>query len=237
MQGVDHTPTDYFRDSPAWMKEANTEDYIKTCQASNVGDPIQRPYLSGITTTALISEATAAYDNGRYREALDLYSSASQTPAGNQLRVYNGLYLANLKLGRKDASNKAFGKIVEYGLLNKRVAVKFLFKPGTTVFSADEKVSGPYPYWLKEIAKRSAQPSSCLEIIGHTSPTGVEAINERLSQRRAEYIRKRLEAAAPTLNGRTIASGAGSRENLIGTGKDDMSDALDRRIVFQVHSC
>jgi outer membrane protein OmpA-like peptidoglycan-associated protein len=237
MQGIDHTPTDYYRDSPAWMREGNTEGYVKTCQASNVGDPIPALYSDGIMTASLVSEAITAYDNGRYREALELYSSASQMPAGNQLRVYNGLYLANLKLGRKDASNKAFGKIVEHGLLSKQIAFKFLFKPGTTVFWADERVSGPYPYWLKEIAKRGAQPKSCLEITGHTSPTGPEGINERLSQRRAEYIRKRLEAAAPTLNGRTIASGAGSRENLIGTGKDDMSDALDRRIVFQVHSC
>jgi outer membrane protein OmpA-like peptidoglycan-associated protein len=237
MEGIDHTPTPYFRDSPTWMREGTTEGYIKTCQASKVGDPIQQPYLDGIMTGSLISEAIAAYDNGRYREALDLYSNAAQMLAGNQLRVYNGLYLANLKLGRKEAANKVFGKIIEYGLLSKRLAVKFLFKPGTTVFWPDERVSGPYPYWLKEIAKRAAQHNSCLEITGHTSPTGPEPLNERLSQLRAEYIRKRLQAEAPTLNGRTIASGAGSRENLIGTGKDDITDALDRRVVFQVHSC
>jgi outer membrane protein OmpA-like peptidoglycan-associated protein len=35
---------------------------------------------------------------------------------------------------------------------------------------------------------------------------------------------------------RTIANGVGSRENLVGTGKDDESDALDRRVEFKVVS-
>jgi outer membrane protein OmpA-like peptidoglycan-associated protein len=237
LEGVEHTPTPFFRDSPAWMRDGPVEGYIKTCQASKVGDSVQLSYLDGIAAATVISEAIAAYDNGRYREALELYTDAAQMPAGNQLRVYNGLYLTNLKLGRKDASKEAFGKIVEYGLANKRLALKFLFKPGTTAFWPDAKTSGSYSLWLKEIAKRAAQNHSCLEITGHTSPTGSEAVNERLSQLRAEYIKKRLQAEAPALNGRAIASGAGSRENLIGTGKDDLTDALDRRIVFQVHSC
>lgn len=33
-----------------------------------------------------------------------------------------------------------------------------------------------------------------------------------------------------TLKKHTVAAGVGSRENLIGTGKDDVSDVLDRRV-------
>jgi outer membrane protein OmpA-like peptidoglycan-associated protein len=72
---------------------------------------------------------------------------------------------------------------------------------------------------------------------GHSSATGAETLNERLSQLRAEYVKKQLERQSPRLRGRTIASGAGSRQNLLGTGKDDISDALDLRVEFQVHSC
>jgi hypothetical protein len=43
LQGVDHGPTPYFQDSPAWMSENATEGYINTCQASKVGDAIQLP--------------------------------------------------------------------------------------------------------------------------------------------------------------------------------------------------
>ena len=38
----------------------------------------------------------------------------------------------------------------------------------------------------------------------------------------------------PQLTPRTIANGVGSRENLVGIGKDDESDALDRRVEFKV---
>ena len=72
---------------------------------------------------------------------------------------------------------------------------------------------------------------------GHTSRSGPEPVNERLSLKRAEYIGKHLETEAGDLAGRVIAHGAGSRDNLVGTGKDDMSDALDRRVAFQVISC
>ena len=237
LQGVDHGPTPYFQDSPAWMSENATEGYINTCQASKVGDAIQPAYLDGIMAATLISEAITYYETGKYRDALERYNSALELPAGNQLRVLNGLYLTSLKLGRQAAADAAFGKIVDHGLANNRLAVKFLFRPGTTGFITDRQLSAPYPFWLKEIAKRAAQKHSCLEIIGHTSPTGPEPLNERLSLLRAEVIKKNLEDLAPSLNGRTIATGKGSRENLIGTGKDDLSDSLDRRVVFSVIAC
>ena len=48
----------------------------------------------------------------------------------------------------------------------------------------------------------------------------------RLSRFRAEYIKKQLELQSLQLRAPMIASGAGSRENLVGTGKDDISDAF-----------
>ena len=236
MLGVDHSPTPYFQDSPAWMKEGPTEGYVNTCQTSKPGEPIQPAYLDSILAGTLISAATAAYDAGRYADALDRFTSALALPTGHQLRVFSGLYLANLKLGRQVAANDAFSRIVDYGLAKNRLAVKFLFKPGTAALVADKQASAHYSMWMKAIARRAAQSKSCLEVIGHTSRSGAEPLNQRLSQLRAAYIKKRLEGEAP-LAKRITAQGAGSRENLIGTGKDDISDALDRRVVFQVTAC
>jgi outer membrane protein OmpA-like peptidoglycan-associated protein len=237
MPGVDHSPTPYFQDSPAWLNEGSTEGYVNTCENSKPGDAIQPAYLDSIPAGALISEAIAAYDTGRYVDALDRYSSALELPAGHQLRVFNGIYLANLKLGRQAAANDAFSRIVDYGLAKNRLAVKFLFKPGTAAFLPDKQVSAHYPMWVKEIARRAAQTKSCLEVVGHTSRSGAEPLNQRLSKLRAEYIKKRLEGEAPPLAKRITAQGVGSRDNLIGTGKDDLSDAWDRRVVFQVTAC
>ncbi len=55
--GVDATPTRHFRDSPAWMRDPAIEGYIKTCQGTKPGDPINPVYASRIKTAAVISEA------------------------------------------------------------------------------------------------------------------------------------------------------------------------------------
>ena len=237
MQGVNHTPTPYFQESPAWMHERSAEGYIQTCETSKPGDRVGPAYLDGVMTRARLSEAMAAYDSGNYKQALERYSRAAETLAGEELRVHNGLYLTNLKLGRSAAAAAALAKIVEYGLTRKQLAMNFLFKPGAAVFAAVQSANGNYATWVNEIARHAAQSNDCLEIIGHTSRSGPESLNERLSLQRAEYVRKQLEAEATELAGRIIAHGVGSRENLVGTGKDDMSDALDRRVAFQVISC
>ena len=236
-EGVDITPTAYFKDSPTWAPDQATEGYIKTCQGTKPGDPINPAYLDRIISAALISEAIDAYNNRQYQEALDLYKSALQTPAGDQLRVYNGLYLSSWKLGRQNEATQAFGKIVDHGLTNKRLAVKFLFRPGSTDFWPDQQVTKPYPIWLKQIARHTSQDKACLEIVGHTSRTGSEPLNDRLSRLRAVYIKQQLEYEVPGLSTRTIANGVGSKENLVGTATDDVRDALDRRVEFKVMDC
>ncbi len=236
-EGVDPTPLAFFRDAPAWSEDPATEGYIKTCQGTKAGDPINPLYVDRIMTASLVAEAIDAYGAGRYQEALDLYSSALSSPSGRQLRVLNGIYLANWKLGRQQQAEAAFGKIVDYGLDHQRLAVKFLFRPGSTAFVQDPRLSGPYPVWLKTIARQTAGGGKCLEVTGHTSPTGPEPLNERLSLLRAEYVKTRLEGSSPTLARRVIANGVGSQQTLVGTGRDDASDALDRRVEFKVIGC
>jgi len=74
-------------------------------------------------------------------------------------------------------------------------------------------------------------------VIGHTSHTGSEAFNDRLSAQRAAVIQRRLEQEAAALGGRLKSHGMGFRENLIGTGSDDASDSLDRRVEFRIIDC
>jgi len=72
------------------------------------------------------------------------------------LRVLNGIYLANAKLHRTRQAMEAFGKVVDYGLKGDRLAVKFLFKPGSTQFLQPIGRSAPpmIPGWRK-IAERN----------------------------------------------------------------------------------
>jgi outer membrane protein OmpA-like peptidoglycan-associated protein len=235
--GVDPTPLAFFRDAPAWSEDPATEGYIKTCQGTKAGDPINPLYLDRILAASVVAEGIEAYEAGRYREALDFYTSALAMPSGDQFRVHNGIYLANWKLGRQQPAEAAFAKVVDYGLQHQRLAIKFLFRPGSTAFVANPALSGAYPSWLKTIARRTGDSGKCLEITGHTSPTGPEPLNERLSLLRAETIKSRLAQTSPGLDKRMIANGVGSRQTMVGNGRDDASDALDRRVEFKVIEC
>ena len=231
--GIDSSPTQMFSESPAWTDDPSIKAYIATCQGTKVGDRIPQTYVDGIITASIINQAMEAYDAGRYREALELFESARATPAGSQLRVYNGVYLTRTKLGQPERV-EAFGDLVEYGLKSSRLGVKLLFRPASTAFVSDPRISGEYDMWLRQIADHSAKASACLQVTGHTSASGSPVLNEQLSVLRAEYVERRLQTDNPALGGHLIATGEGSKQNLVGTGADDASDALDRRVEFKV---
>ena len=237
LTGVDATPTTVFRESPVWTADPATQAYISTCQATKVGDPINKEFLDGLRTASLISQGDQAYNAGQYQSALSLYTAAKTSPAGDQLKAYNGIYLTRWKLNQVAEASTAFGDAIAYGLSRNRLAVKFLFQPGSTQFYRDPQVSGQYPIWLEQIAQQTAQQTAkangCIEVTGHTSRTGSQQINEQLSLQRANYVKGQLERDAPQLSGHLIANGAASSQMMVGTGKDDLSDALDRRVEFK----
>ena len=236
-QGVDVTPTPSFADNPIWAEDPSTTAYIKICQGTTAGDPLSPVYIERVVTASLISDGISEYDSRRYREALAFYRTAMRLPGGDQIRVHNGIYLSNWKLNRRDDATQSFGSLVSYGLKSSKLAVRFLFRPGSTQFVGDEQLSAPYPMWMQQIASRAADSNACLEIVGHTSPSGSAVLNDRLSLLRADTIKTTLEQTEPRLTGRLISNGLGAREALIGTGKDDASDALDRRVEFKVLKC
>jgi outer membrane protein OmpA-like peptidoglycan-associated protein len=236
-EGIDVTPTPAFADSPVWVSDPATDTYIKTCQRTKLGDPIDPAFAERVGTSAFISEGILEYDAKRYREALAFYRTALAMPGGEQLRVRRGLYLTNWQLNRRDDATEAFGSLVDYGLSRNTLSVSFLFKPGSTEFLEYQRIAAPYPMWLSQIATHTLQHDTCLDIVGHTSPTGPPQVNDRLSVLRAEFIKDLLQSGAPGLQNRLMASGVGSREVLIGTGRDDASDAIDRRVDFKVRRC
>ena len=234
--GVDATPTKFFRDSPAISKDRALEGKVKTAQAET-GAEADSLYLSRLPVGAIIAEADLQYEAGRYDEALKLYSAVASRPEGQQLHVLNGVYLCETQLGHSDAAEAAFGRIVALGLATNNLSVKLLFRAGSTDLIADPKISASYAMWLRQIARETVAARLCLNIVGHTSKTGTEQVNMRLSLQRGAAIQRSLEQVTPSITGRLQPVGMGFRENIVGTGSDDMRDALDRRVEFKVRPC
>lgn len=230
------SPTAFYRDSPVIAKDRVVEGYIRTSE-TKAGLPADALYLDRLPTSALVSEAIASYNAERFTEALARYEAAANRADGQQLSIYSGLYLTQRQLGQTDAAEKTFGTIARLGLATNNLSVKFLFKPGSTEFVSDFKVSGAYPMWLRQIARQAALIDYCVVVTGHTSRTGSEQINTRLSLQRASIVKQRLEMAVPELSKRLREAGMGYTENIVGTATDDARDALDRRVEFKVIRC
>ena len=234
--GLNHTPLAIYQDSPVLVKDKIVEGYIGTASTAP-GSTASTVYMERVAVASVINEASALYNAERYAESLAKYQEARDQAGGEQLRTLNGIYLNNVRLGRTAEAESAFGKIVAYGLRANKLDVKFLFNPGSTEFWSDSKVSGPYPMWLRQIAREGQGARVCMTIVGHTSRTGSEQTNDALSLQRAGFIQQRLAAEVPALAQRTKASGMGWRENLVGSGSDNAVDALDRRVEFRVEPC
>ena len=235
-EGLDHTPLAYYRDSPVLVKDKVIEGYART-SATPPGQRGDAFYLERIAAATLINEATQLYNQERYVEALGQYRSALAMPTGEQIRVMNGIYLTTVKLGRTAEAEQAFGRVVALGIAYNELGVKFLFNPGTTDFWADPRVSGPYGMWLRQIAKEGTAAKVCMNVVGHTSKTGSEQINDALSLQRANFIKQRLTTESAALGARTKTAGMGFRQNIVGSGTDNAVDALDRRVEFKIIPC
>jgi outer membrane protein OmpA-like peptidoglycan-associated protein len=238
LDGIDSAPTGFYRDSPLWSGEDPAiTGYVRTCQATKPGDPIDPVYLQSIATAALVNEAIDLFEAQNFKASNELFRGAAQTPAGKQLRVLNGWFLSSWNLNRRNEAAQAAGRLAEYGLERRSFSMMFLFPPGRAEFTPDRRVSGAYPILLREVAQKTVQTKDCLEVVGHASRSGTEPANEKLSLARANFVRAELERSARPLAKRMTAVGVGSREWMVGTGSDDLVDAIDRRVQIKVANC
>ena len=235
--GLDPKPTRFFVESPVLVKDRSSEGYTKTTDTP-AGSAADALYIAQVETSALLADALSAYNAGKWDQALAGYTAASRRTDGQQLRTFNGLYLTNVRLGNNAGAEQAFSKIAQLGLATNNLAVKILFRPtSATDFWPGREYAGVYPIWIRQLARAIQTSDHCLSIVGHTSRSGSEAVNDRLSVQRAETVKRLLEAEVRALASRLKASGVGYRENIIGTGSDDERDAIDRRVEFKVVNC
>ena len=228
LAGVDSTPTAFFRDSPAWARDKLVQGYVRTCQATKPGDPIDAVYGERIT-----AEAIDLYQNNQFAKSAALFRQAAATPSGNHLRNLNGWFAASMKVGNTKDATIATQRLVDYMLAERDLNFLFLFAPGTARFVSGD-LAAPYPIWIHEIARGS---DAAKAIVGHTTRTGSEPANERLSLARAQTVAQQLAQQSKPLADRIVTVGMGSRDPIVNSATDDALDAADRRVEFKVVDC
>lgn len=196
-------------------------------------------YLEGLGAAALLAEAETLYGRGDYRGAAALLRQIVAADAGPILKAWSGLYASHRKLGNTEAMVEAFDRLVAASVERYAVlTIKFLFRVNATEFWPDAELRRQYALWLERIGLYfHRNPKPCLLIEGHSSRTGPETFNERLSLERALRIQKSLGPFFPDVAARTRAAGRGFSQTILGIGTDDARDLIDRRVVFEIIDC
>ncbi|MDM8525614.1 hypothetical protein QUF80_19770 [Desulfococcaceae bacterium HSG8] len=223
-----YKPTPAHRDSPMYIKEKDLENADK----------------DAFKVKAMLTDGDAAYGKGIYKKAVEFYDSVKkyietrQAEPEEKMKTYARLYMVRKKLGFQDQAEEAFAKLIAISVEEKKMlAFKFLFNVSSVEFWDDPGLKKEYDIWLRQIGRYFSNTSHCLQITGHSSRSGTPKINEALSLSRAKKIQDKLHPYFPQVYERTKAVGMGFRENIIGTGTDDDTDRLDRRVELVVTDC
>ena len=99
VDGVDVTPLPAFRESPAWSPDNATDGYVKTCQGTKVGDPINPAYWDKLVAAAMIN----ASNPNVYRTARLERSELSRV---------NGASISGGNFFRTSSRNSSPGRVV-----------------------------------------------------------------------------------------------------------------------------
>lgn len=235
---LDYTPTPIYKDSPVYLKDKRVEGLINTSKKAPQ-DMADHEYYDRLETGALLNEASTAYDNENYGKAKTLYQIAATRPDGQLPTTYSGLYETNVKLNSETEADSAFTKLLDVSVKEKqRLNVKLLFTAGSIEFIEDPKIRQTYTRWLQLISKFLYSNQHCFHVVGHSSRSGAEEINRKLSFERATRVQGlTVENGYIDALQKSKAIGKGFAENIVGSGTDDIRDAIDRRVEFLIKSC
>jgi outer membrane protein OmpA-like peptidoglycan-associated protein len=234
---LDYTPVPAYKDSPVYLKDRRIDSLVTTTETP-AGQKADREYYESLDTNALLVQADTAYETKNYEKTALLLDIAAKRPEGQLMKTYAGAYEANLKLGKSEKANQMFRKLLELNVKeNKKLNLKFLFSVNKMEFIEDDDLRQQYSSWLHQINQFFKDNNYCFHIVGHSSHTGAAEYNKKLSLERAKKVQKLMQADFPQTMQKSRAIGKGFEENLVGSGTDDLRDAIDRRVEFVVIDC
>ncbi len=233
-QGLPYALTTESKDSPVY-----TEPLNPNTKSFDIRQEMQRPnYPAHLQLEAILADAAKAYTNAQYAKALELYETAKNAKNGMSLRSLAGRYLSLLRMKRNAEARVAFAELLKYGFSHSNILTfKILFAVDSTKFAGGGFLSSQYQMWTEEIADYLRYQQRCMLVVGHSSHSGSEDYNLKLSTARAAVIRQAMAAKQPITSTRIRAEGKGFHENIVGTGTDDFRDAVDRRVEFRKQTC
>lgn len=231
----DATPSRFFRDAPLVLTGTfhDTRQEFYKGNKSNVTLDVRNRFIS---TEGFLQEAVSSYEAGDFRRAINSFDKIIVKDTDN-LAALSGRYQSFFELGSVLEAESALGQLMSAAIKQGNISFKFLFQVRSIEFRDDMDITKRYQSWLKQIAKQINVSGMCLNVLGHASRSGSLEYNQQLSESRAGSVMSQLLKHVPELKGRIKAEGRSYRDNIVGSGTDDATDAIDRRVALQLYSC
>ena len=223
-------PTQFFKDAPMYFTDERHRQRV------GVMDGQTQSLGSALQIQSELADAIAAYEASRFSDAEQGFIKV-RTLAANHPGALTGLYQTYWKLSRRPEAEQAFSDLVAAGVDAGSLSVKLLFKVGGTAFVDSADLSTQYRLWLKSVGQVASSKDRCVDVTGHASKSGSAEFNDRLSQQRAESIVALIAQTSRDARTRFKPAGRGFQETIVGTGANDATDAIDRRVEFKVRAC
>jgi outer membrane protein OmpA-like peptidoglycan-associated protein len=230
-------PLAFYEDSPIFLQDKSIR-LAKSLFGWSIGQTVSPEYMQFLPAKAIIQRGIVSYEHEQFADTTASFSKAVALPNGRTLTSYAGLYLSWLKLHREDNANRAFTDLLKIAIEeNHRLDIRLLFSANSPAFIPNPELAKRYAWWLKYIAVHMQKNNLCLDISGHCSRSGDKISNERLSLSRAKTLQGVMAVTYPGIIKKSHVDGKGFRENIVGNGANDASDAVDRRVELSIINC
>ncbi|NOT84657.1 MAG: OmpA family protein [Methylococcaceae bacterium] len=235
-KNLDYAPQREYKAAPMFMNDTRNKSKVKTAR-SEPGNQADMEYYKSLETSALLQEAASTLEKENYPLVINMLKEVATRADGQSMNTYSMLYQAYFQQGEIEAAEEAFGKLVDISIKNNSLSVRLLFGVNSTEFIADKDLRTRYQLWIRQLSKYFNNQAQCVKIIGHSSHTGSEAYNDKLSAARAVAVQRHMVSNFKAIKAKSATLGMGFKNNIKGLGTDDSKDAVDRRVEFLVTEC
>ena len=232
----DTTPMEIYKDSPVFLKGKDYEDLTESVR-KEPGEKVADGYHDRLAIKSMNVKGDLLYEQGEYKKSLSYYDQAASSQSKPRIQALNGQFTNLVKQAEWDRAEEVYAKLIrttiaETGALTSKIT----YAPNSYV--PIEGKAALYGIFVRQIAKLVASAQTCrLQIVGHSSHSGDAAYNDQLSLQRSAWILKEMSSYAPGVGPKAETFGRGFRENIVGTGTDDLRDEIDRRVEFKFVGC
>jgi len=236
VKNFDTTPMDIYKDSPVYLKGDNYKQLTASVR-KETDETIEKGYHETLTVKSMQVKGDQLYEQKDYNKSLIYYNQAVGIQKDVPLETLNGLFTNYLKQEQWDEAQAAYAKLIRASINDTgELATKIVFPPRSPSPVANK--TRLYTIYMQEIAKLvDSLPACRVSIVGHCSRSGGANYNDALSLKRAWWILNKMKGYAPGMAQKAQAIGRGFRENIVGSGADDITDEIDRRVEFKFDQC